>query len=142
MLGRLKLPAIAALFEDLPLKAAKANLTHEAFLYELVRGECLQRDEHRIAHLHRMSGLPPDKTFRTLQLDRFPALRGEQLERLRSGAFLDDAINVVADGKRALANRTHWLPLATSWCCRGTRCCGRRRRRLVQELLAAKRALR
>ena len=29
-----------------------------------------------------------------------------------------------------------------SWCCRVTRCCGRRRRRLVQELLAAKRDLR
>src|SRR5262245_1180989 len=47
MLRRLKLPAIAALFEDLALKAAKANLTHEAFLYELVRAECIQRDEHR-----------------------------------------------------------------------------------------------
>jgi hypothetical protein len=63
MLRRLKLPAIAALFEDLALKAVKANLGHEAFLYELVRSECLQRDEHRIAHLQRISGLPPDKTF-------------------------------------------------------------------------------
>src|SRR6202163_823515 len=99
MLRALRLPAIAALYEDLALKAAKANLTHEAFLYELVRAECLQRDEHRIARLQRLSGLPPDKTFRTLQLDKFPPLIREQLERLRSGAFLDDAVNVVAAGK-------------------------------------------
>ena len=73
MLRNLRMPAIAAQYEDLALKAAKANLTHEAFLYELVRAECLQREEHRVARLQRLSGLPLDKTFRTLQLDKFPA---------------------------------------------------------------------
>ena len=82
LLRALKLPAIAAVYADLALKAAKANLTHEAFLYELVRAECLQREEHRVARLQRLSGLPPDKTFRTLQLERFPPLIREQLERL------------------------------------------------------------
>jgi DNA replication protein DnaC len=142
MLRTLRMPAIAAQFEDLALKAAKASLTHEAFLYELVRAECIQREEHRIARLLRLSGLPPDKTFHTLQLDRFPPLIREQLERLRSGAFLDEAINLVAAGKpgvgksHALAAIGHelvqlghqvlWTPTAT----------------LVQELLAAKRDLR
>src|ERR1700704_3586528 len=69
MLRGLRLPAIAAVYEDLAIKAAKANLTHEDFLYELLRPECLQRDEHRVARLQRLSGLPPDKTFRTLQLE-------------------------------------------------------------------------
>jgi len=41
MLRSLPLPAIAANFEELALKAANASLTHEAFLYELVRAECL-----------------------------------------------------------------------------------------------------
>jgi len=45
MLRALRLPAIAAVYEDLAIKAAKANLTHEEFLYELLRAECLQRDE-------------------------------------------------------------------------------------------------
>jgi DNA replication protein DnaC len=142
MLRALKLPAIAAVYEDLALKAAKANLTHEAFLYELIRAECLQREEHRVARLQRLSGLPPDKTFRTLQLERFPPLIREQLERLRSGAFLEDAVNVVAAGKpgvgksHALAALGHelvllgrpvlWTPTAN----------------LVQALLAAKRDLR
>src|ERR1700694_4017227 len=106
MLRALRLPAIAALYEDLALKAAKANLTHEAFLYELVRAECIQRDEHRVARLQRRSGLPADKTFRTLQLEKFPPLIREQLERLRSGAFLDDAVNVVAAGKPGAGTRT------------------------------------
>jgi len=142
MLRRLKLPAIAALFEDLALKAAKANLTHEAFLYELARAECLQRDEHRIAHLQRSSGLPPDKTFGALQMDHFPPLIREQLERLRGGAFLDDAVNLVAAGKpgvgksHALAAIGHELVLqghAVLWTPTAS---------LVQALLAAKRDLR
>jgi len=142
MLRSLRLPAIGALYQDLALKAAKANLTHETFVYELVRAECLQREEHRVTRLQRVSNLPPDKTFRTLQLDRFAPLIREQLERLRTGVFLDDAINVVAAGKpgvgksHALAAIGHelvlqgrpvlWTPTAS----------------LVQELLAAKRDLR
>lgn len=142
MLRALRLPAIAALYQDLALKAAKANLTHEAFLYELVRAECLQRDEHRVARLQRLSNLPPDKTFRSLQLERFPPLIREQLERLRDGAFLDDAINVVAAGKpgvgksHALAAIGHELVLQghpVLWAATAS---------LVQELLAAKRDLR
>ena len=74
------------------LKAARANLTHEALLVELVRAECAQRKERRTTRLLRISGLPSDKAFRTLQLDRFSPLIGEQLERLRSGAFLEDSV--------------------------------------------------
>ncbi len=142
MLRALKLPAIASLYPDLALKAAKANLTHEAFLYELVRAECLQRDEHRVARLQRLSGLPPDKTFATLQLERFPPLIRQQLDRLRSGTFVGEAINLLAAGKpgvgksHALAAVGHELVLLghpVLWTSTAS---------LVQELLAAKRDLR
>jgi DNA replication protein DnaC len=142
MLRALRLPAIAAQYQDLALKAAKGNLTHESYLYELVRAECLQREEHRVVRLQRLSGLPPDKTFATLQLDHFPPLIREQLERLRSGAFLEDAVNLVAAGKpgvgksHALAAVGHELVLLghqVLWTSTAT---------LVQELLAAKRDLR
>ena len=36
MLRTLKLPAMAEAFADLALRAAKANPTHEAFLFDLV----------------------------------------------------------------------------------------------------------
>ena len=42
MLRTLKLPAIADQLADLARKAAKANLTHEAFLYEVVQAEVAQ----------------------------------------------------------------------------------------------------
>ena len=95
MLRTLRLPAMATNYEALALKAAKANLTHETFLYELVRAECVQREEHRIDRLRRRSELPLEKTFRTLQMERFPPGIRQQVERLRGGAFLAAATNVV-----------------------------------------------
>jgi DNA replication protein DnaC len=142
MLRTLKLPAMAAAFPDLALKAAKANLTHEAFLYELVQAECVQRDERRIARLLQRSDLPLEKTFRTLQADQFPPLVRQQIERLRTGAFLREAVNIIAVGKpgvgksHLLAALGHELVLqghAVSWSATAS---------LVQRLLAAKRDLR
>src|SRR5215467_3358916 len=96
MLHTLKLPAIARAFPDLALKAAKNGVTHEAFLYDLVQCECVQRDERRIARLLHRSGLPQEKTFATLTLERFgPAVR-QQIERLQSGSFVAEAVNVIA----------------------------------------------
>ena len=80
MLRTLKLPAMAESFADTALKSAKAGLTHEAFLYELVQAECVRREQRRIERLRQQSGLPLEKTFRTLQLERFPlAIRQQSL---------------------------------------------------------------
>src|SRR5215210_6167675 len=95
MLRTLKLPAMADHFADLALKAAKAGLTHEAFLYEVVQCEVTQREERRIARLLQQSVLPQEKTFRTLKLVHFPGVVRQQVEQLRSGAFLDHAVNVL-----------------------------------------------
>jgi DNA replication protein DnaC len=142
MLRTLKLPAMAAAFPDLALKAAKAGLTHEAFLYELVRAECLQRDEHRIARLLHRSQLPLEKTFRTLQLDRFPPVIRQQIERLRTGAFLAETTNVVAVGRPG-AGKSHLLAaLGHELVLQGHSVYWTSTASLVQRLLAAKRDLR
>ena len=142
MLRSLTLTRMAASFGEYALRAAKENLTHEAFLYELASQECEHRAQQRAARRLRQSGLPREKTFATLALDRFgPALR-LAIERLRSGAFVEQAVNVVAVGRPG-AGKSHvaaaighdliaheypvlWLPTAA----------------LVQRLLAAKRDLR
>src|SRR5919202_586858 len=142
MLRTLKLPAMAAAFSDLALKAAKANLTHEAFLYELVQAECTERETRRIARLQRAAGLPLEKTFRTLQLDGFPPAVRQQVERLRSGAFVDDAVNVVAVGKPG-AGKSHLLAaVGHELVLRGIPVLWTSTASLMQRLLAAKRDLR
>jgi len=70
LLGRLNLAGMAVLFEDLALKAAKDGLSHEAYLYELARHEEELRLQRRTERLLRQSGLPREKTFRTLNMAR------------------------------------------------------------------------
>jgi DNA replication protein DnaC len=99
LLEQLNLGAMAAVFADLALKAAKENLSHEAYLLELAIHEQEQRTQRRTARLLRQSGLPQEKTFRTFEMQRLSPALQSQLERLKSGAFLETAINVIAVGK-------------------------------------------
>jgi DNA replication protein DnaC len=141
-LGRLNLAGMATLFADLALKAAKEGLSHEAYLDELARHEEDLRWQRRTERLLRQSGLPREKTFRTFDAARLSSTLQLQLERLKSGAFLEPASNVIAVGKpgvgksHALAAVGHELvghghPVL--WCSTTS---------LLQRLLAAKRDLR
>jgi DNA replication protein DnaC len=142
MLHTLKLPSMADTFADLALQAAKANLTHEAFLYELVQAERQGRAEHRIVRLRRASGLPLEKTFATLDLTTFPLAIQLQVERLRSGSFVAEAINIVAAGKPGVG-KTHLLAaIGHELVLQGHPVLWTATATLVQRLLAAKRDLR
>ena len=142
MLRTLKLPAIAEQVADLALRAAKANLTHEAFLYEILQAEVAQREQHRIARLRRRSGLPAEKTFRTLQLERFPPAVRQQVERLRAGTFVADAVNVVAVGRPGVGKSHLLAAVAHELILQGHPVLWTSTATLVQRLLAAKRDLR
>src|ERR671934_283949 len=85
LLRTLQLSRMAGTFADLALKAAKERLSHEAFLYELAHLEWEHRTHLRIERRLCQSGLPREKTFRTLQLERFPPPLRLQIERLRAG---------------------------------------------------------
>ncbi len=141
-LTQLNLGTMADLFADVALRAAKEGLSHEAYLYELARLETEQRTQRRTARLVRASGLPVEKTFRTLALNRLSPSLHLQLERLKSASFLETATNIIAIGKPGVG-KSHclaavgyavieagypvlWTPTST----------------LVQRLLAAKRDLR
>src|SRR6266516_354679 len=141
LLEELNLDGMAAICTDLALKAAKENLSHEAYLFELAKHEKEQRDARRTARLLRQSGLPAGKTFLTFEARHVSPALQLQLERLKRGAFLEAAVNVIAIGKpgvgksHALAAVAHELILAghpVLWSSTAA---------LVQRLLAAKRDL-
>ena len=141
-LRSLKLATMAESFSDLALKAVRNGLSHEAFLHELVRLECEAREQRKRARLLQESGLPREKSFRTLQLGAFPALIRQQIERLRSGAFVQQAINVVVVGKPG-AGKSHLLAsLGHAMVEQGYAVLWRSTAHLMQRLLAAKRDLR
>jgi DNA replication protein DnaC len=141
-LQALKLPTMAESFSEIALKAVRAGLSHEAYLHELVRLECEAREQRRRARLLSESGLPREKTFRTLQLGAFPPLIRQQVERLRSGGFVQHAVNVVVVGKPG-AGKSHLLAsLGHALVEQGTAVLWRSTAQLMQRLLAAKRDLR
>ena len=141
-LRTLKLSTMAESFSDIALKAVRNGLSHEAFLHELVRLECEAREQRRRARLLQESGLPREKSFRTLQLGVFAPLIRQQIERLRSGTFVQQAINVVVVGKPG-AGKSHLLAsLGHAMVEQGYAVLWRSTAHLMQQLLAAKRDLR
>jgi DNA replication protein DnaC len=141
-LRTLKLSTMAESFSDIALKAVRNGLSHEAFLHELVRLECEAREQRRRARLLSESGLPREKSFRTLQLGVFAPLIRQQIERLRSGTFVQQAINVVVVGKPG-AGKSHLLAsLGHAMVEQGYAVLWRSTAQLMQRLLAAKRDLR
>ncbi len=142
MLRRLNLSHIAGTFTETALKAAKANLSHEAFLYEVATQECAFRTQRRIArHLHE-SHLPREKTFTTLHLDHFSPALQLQIERLRTGAFVEDAVNVVAAGRPGVGKSHVAAAIGHDLILLGHTVLWTTTAALVQRLLAAKRDLR
>ena len=108
LLRSLKLQTMAECASEVAVKAVRNGLSHEAFLYELARLECEQREVRKKERLLRESGLPREKTFATLRLGCFGPLIRQQLERLRSGTFVQQAVNVVAIGRPGVG-KSHLL---------------------------------
>jgi DNA replication protein DnaC len=142
LLERLNLDGMAATFADLALKAAKEGLSHEAYLYELAQQEVALRSQRRVERLLHQSWLPREKTFRTLDLERFPPALRLQIERLKSGAFLEQAVNVVAVGKPGVGKSHVLAAVGHELVQRGQAVLWTSTATLVQRLLAAKRDLR
>jgi DNA replication protein DnaC len=142
LLEHLNLGGMAAVFADLALKAAKENLSHEAYVWELATHEEEQRIQRRTARLLRQSGLPLEKTFRTCEVERLSPALQLQIERLKSGAFLDNAINVIAVGKPGVGKSHALAAVASELIVAGHPVWWTSTASLVQRLLAAKRDLR
>jgi len=141
-LRTLHLSCMARLHAEVAAAAAQQGLTHEAYLAELVRIECEHRTQQRLERRLAQSKLPREKTFATLQLDRYSPALQLAIERLRAGTFVRDAVNVIAVGRpgsgkshlaAALGAELIALDYAVLWTTTAT---------LVQRLLAAKRDLR
>jgi DNA replication protein DnaC len=142
LLERLNLGGMAAVCADLALKAAKENLSHEAYLFELGKYEEELRTQRRTARLLRASALPPDKTFRNFDLKCLPVGLQLQIERLKGGGFLSSATNVVAAGLPGVGKSHIAAALGYELILQGYPVLWTPTSNLVQRLLAAKRDLR
>ena len=142
LLSQLNLSAMSESFAEVALRAAKEGLSHEAYLYELARLEMEQRIQRRTARLLRASGLPVEKTFRTLSTSRLSPSLQLQLERLKSASFLETATNIIAIGKPGVGKSHCLAAVGYTLIEAGYPVLWTPTSALVQRLLAAKRDLR
>jgi DNA replication protein DnaC len=142
MLRSLNLSRMATSFEEIAVHAVRNGRSHETYLYELARLECEHRMQRRMERRVRESGLPLEKTFRTLQFERLGPLLGQQLERLRTGSFVAQAVNVVAVGRPGTGKSHAAAAVGHELIAQGHAVYWTSTAALVQRLLAAKRDLR
>ncbi len=142
-LGRLatsfRLPTISKELAPRLLDAGHEDaltLVHEVFV-----AEADDRLERRVERLRQQSRLPHGKTFDTLDDKRLPRPLAGKLQKLRTGDFLDNAINVLAFGLPGTGKTHAAAAVGHALVAQGHRVLFTPAYKLVQDLLAAKRDL-
>jgi DNA replication protein DnaC len=140
-LRALKLPSFAAYHEEVARTAGSDGWTFDAYLCHLVELELAERRGRRVDRLRKASDLPADKTLAALDVERLPTKIHRQLPTLCEGGFVDRAENVLAFGLPG-RGKTHLVcAIGHELVQRGRSVLFSPTYRLVQRLLAAKKAL-
>ncbi|MCZ7617213.1 MAG: IS21-like element helper ATPase IstB [Myxococcota bacterium] len=112
-----------------------------ATLLEVLEMEAEDRRQRRVDRLRRAASLPLGKTMETLECERLGPKLEQQLIRLATGEFADQAINVLAFGMPGTGKTHSVAALGHRLVEQGRSVLFTPTYRLVQHLLAAKRDL-
>jgi len=107
-LKELGLPTARACYAELADSARREELTHEAYLLEVMARECQGRRQNRIQRLLRESHLPVDKSLGSFDLKRLGGKVSAVVRTLVDGSFVDRKENVLAFGNPG-SGKTHLL---------------------------------
>jgi len=140
-LKELGLPTVRACYAEVADSARREELTHEAYLLEVMARECQGRRQNRIQRRLRESRLPVDKSLGAFDLKRLPPKVSAVVRTLLDGSFVDRKENVLAFGNPG-SGKTHLLCGIGQELVRGGRTVYfASTNLLVQDLLLAKREL-
>ena len=143
LLRSFKLPTMAARYLETLTSAEEQNWGYRKFLLQLCEAEAADRQERKRDRLLKESGLPTGKTLGTLDESKLPVKIRRQLPTLLDGGFVQRAENLIAFGlpgrgkSHLLAALGRELILRHEYAVYFTPTY-----KLVQQLLAAKQALR
>ncbi len=110
-------------------------------LAEVFEMESEDRLERRVERLRRASKLPPEKTFETLEWDRFPKKLQAKFKELSLGDFSERAENVILFGLPGVGKSHVASAIGHSLISQGRSVLYTPTFRLIQDLLASKRDL-
>jgi len=139
LLGLFKLPTAAA--EIVPRVLAAGQDETLPLLAEIFELEAQDRQERRVQRLLRASKLPSGKRFDTFEETRLPLAMARQVRELCGGAFLEQAVNILAFGLPGTGKTHVACALGHALVEAGHSVLFTPTYRLVQNLLAAKRDL-
>lgn len=143
LLRSFRLPTMASSYAPMLLSAEQDNWGYRKFLLQLCEAEAADRKERKRERLLKQSGLPTGKTLGNLDENKLPLKIRRQWPTLLEGGFVERAENLIAFGLPG-RGKTHFLAAL------GRELILRHEYpvlftptfRLVQQLLAAKQALR
>lgn len=102
----LKVPTIAACWEQLAEQARDQNWSHEEFLAALLARQVADREAAGTTMRIRTAHFPQVKTLEDFNLDHLPSLRRDLLAHLATGTFVSKAENVILLGPPGIG-KTH-----------------------------------
>jgi DNA replication protein DnaC len=140
-LRTLKLPSFGLYHEEVAEKAERESWSFVQYLHHLAEMEVADRETRKIERLRKRSGLPPEKTLATLELERLPTKVRRVLPKLCEGAFLERAENVLAFGLPGRGKSHTLCAIGHELVNRGFSVLFTPTYKLVQRLLVAKRDL-
>jgi DNA replication protein DnaC len=140
-LTSLRLPGVKAVYQELAEQARAEQYSYEQYLAEVLQREWENRRSRRIERNLKISNIPLEKNLESFNRKRLPVKADAQLSRLLAGAFTEHAENVLAFGNPG-SGKTHLLcAVGQELIYRGKRVLFRPCDLMVQDLLAAKKAL-
>src|SRR5262245_30033829 len=139
LLATFKLPTLSQELIPKFKDAGRADVL--PLLLNVLELEESDRRERRTDRLRRASRLPPAKTLATLETTHLPRMLMQQIRELSKGAFLEKAINVLAFGRPGVGKSHASCAIGHELVTEGHSVLFAPAYQLVQELLAAKRAL-
>lgn len=134
-----RLPTVADVAVSRFIEAGQAEALPT--LLEVLELEAQDRQQRRVDRLRKDARLPAGKDFSTFDLNRFPKKLSSKLLELASGTFVEEAANVIAFGLPGVGKTHACCALGYALVSAGHSVRFTPTFRIVQELLAAKRAL-
>lgn len=95
--------------------------THTDYLTELTGLEIERRSNERLQKLVQHAKLPRNKLLKDFNVNHIKGLSEALIQRLATGAFMEDAINIIIFGTPGTGKTHLSIALAREWCLRGRR---------------------
>jgi len=141
-LKRLRLPVVAQNFTRLAEEAAADNQTFQDYLFALLEGEVIQRDEHAQKLRLLRARFPVIKTLDNFEFNVIPSVNKVLVLELSRGTFIDRRENVIFIGSYGTGKTHLAISLAVSACHQGKKVRFYTVAGLINELLEAQSQLR